>query len=488
MKNDLNGKLIMEGITFDDVLLIPAKSDVLPDQADLKAKLTKNITLNVPILSSAMDTITESKLAIALARVGGAGVIHKNLTIAEQALEVEKVKRNEAGFIIDPIVVSKDETIKKTKEKMNFYNISGLPVVDDKGILLGIITSRDIKYAHEMNYLVENVMIKENLITGHENISLAEANKKMLSNRVEKLPIVDGKNKLVGLITTKDIENKLTYPNACKDKNGRLVVGAAVGIGKDTLSRVEALINAGVDFIVVDSAHGHSTGIINTVSNIRKQYPDLDIIAGNIVTAAAAEDLYQAGANSVKVGIGSGSICTTRIIAGVGVPQISAINEVYEWGKDKNVTIIADGGIKQTGDIVKAIAAGANLVMLGNFFAGTEETPGEEVIVNGKKYKTYVGMGSLAAMKRGSSDRYFQTGAKKLVPEGIEARVPFKGSVAEIVFQIIGGLKSGMGYTGSKNIENLRTNAKFIKITNAGLVESHPHDVEITREAPNYSN
>ncbi|MGL5268163.1 MAG: IMP dehydrogenase [Spiroplasma sp.] len=485
-KNNLSNKIISEGITFDDVLLVPSYSEVLPNEVNLKTKLTKNIQLNIPILSAAMDTVTESALAIAIARAGGIGVIHKNLTIEEQALEVQKVKRNESGLITNPITIEKLTTVAQAKKIMATYKISGLPVVDENKKLIGIVTNRDLKYFEDFSVPVEKIMTKENLITGNPKTNFNQAKQILLKHKIEKLPIVDETNTLTGLITTKDIDKTIDYPNACKDNKGRLRVTAAVGIDQDTIKRVDALIQAEVDALVVDSAHGHSKGIIETVKKIKEKYQNIDLIVGNICTAKAAQDLYDAGADCVKIGVGPGSICTTRVIAGVGVPQISAINEIYTWAQDKNITLIADGGIKYSGDIVKAIAAGAHSVMLGNIFAGTEEAPGEEIIANGKKYKTYVGMGSLAAMKRGSSDRYFQKGTTKLIPEGIEARVPFKGKVKDVIFQLVGGLQSGMGYTGSKNIEDLRNKAKFVKITNAGLKESHPHDVEIIKEAPNY--
>ncbi|WP_339048667.1 IMP dehydrogenase [Spiroplasma endosymbiont of Colias croceus] len=487
MNKDLNQKIICEGITFDDVLLVPGYSEVLPNQVSLKTKLTNKIELNIPILSAAMDTVTESDLAIAMARVGGIGIIHKNLSIAEQALEVQKVKRNESGFITDPITIGVQTLISEAKSIVSTYRISGLPVVNEENQLIGIVTNRDLKYLDNDNALVKNIMTTKNLIVGDKTTTIEQAKQVMLKNKIEKLPIVGSNNKLIGLITTKDIDKAIDYPNACKDDQGQLRVGAAVGVGEDTLARVEALVKAKVDVLVVDSAHGHSLGILKTVKVIRKTYPKLDIIAGNICTAAGAQALYEAGANCIKVGVGPGSICTTRIIAGVGVPQITAINDVYNWAKNKNVTVIADGGIKYSGDIVKAIAAGSNCVMLGSILAGTEESPGEEIIVNGKKYKNYVCMGSLVAMKRGSSDRYFQKGIKKLVPEGIEARVPFKGKVQDVVFQLVGGIRSGMGYVGAKNILSLIQDSKFVKISSAGLRESHPHDVELTKEAPNYN-
>ncbi|QGS52321.1 IMP dehydrogenase [Spiroplasma tabanidicola] len=486
-KDNLFGKIIGEGITFDDVLLVPNYSEVLPNEVSLKTQLTPKITLNMPVISAAMDTVTEADLAIAMAREGGLGIIHKNLTIEEQALEVSKVKRNESGFIKDPITVFKNNTIEEAMKIMSTYKVSGLPVIDDNKKLIGIITNRDIKYIKSTNFIVEEVMTKEGLITGTPETTIEEAKQIMVKNKIEKLPIIDKEGTIKGLITTKDIDKAISYPYACKDQQGRLRAGAAVGVGEDTMPRVKALVEAGVDVIVVDSAHGHSKSILEVIKNIRKRYPDLNIIGGNVCTASGAKALYEAGANSVKVGVGPGSICTTRVVAGVGVPQISAINEVYEWAKDKDVTIVADGGIKYSGDIVKALAAGANCVMLGSIFAGTEESPGEEIIANGKKYKTYVGMGSLAAMSRGSKDRYFQKDAKKLVPEGIEGRVPFKGHAKDVIFQLNGGLRSGMGYTGSKDIDDLRHNTKFVKITSASLRESHPHDVELTKESPNYN-
>ncbi|AOG60768.1 inosine 5'-monophosphate dehydrogenase [Spiroplasma helicoides] len=485
--NNLNGKIIGEGITFDDVLLVPNYSEVLPSDVSLKTKLTKNITLNIPIISAAMDTVTESALAIAIAREGGIGIIHKNLTIEEQALEVSKVKRNESGFITDPITIRKDSTIHDAMEIMATYKISGLPVIDENQKLIGILTNRDIKYLENFELKVGEVMTKDNLIIGNPKTTLEEAKKVMIKNKIEKLPIVDENGLLKGLITTKDIDKSIIFPNACKDLKGRLRVGAAVGVSDDVYDRVVALVKEEIDVLVVDSAHGHSKGILEVVKNIRQKYPKLDIIAGNICTADAAQALYEAGANCVKVGVGPGSICTTRVVAGVGVPQVSAINDVYNWSKNNDCTVIADGGIKYSGDIVKAIAAGAHSVMLGSIFAGTEESPGEEIVTDGKKFKTYVGMGSLVAMKRGSKDRYFQKDAKKLVPEGIEAIVPFKGKIKEVIFQLIGGIRSGMGYTGSKNIEYLRENTKFVKITSASLKESHPHDVKLTKEAPNYN-
>ncbi len=481
-------KVVMDGLTFDDVLLIPQASDVLPHEVSLKTKVTKKLELNIPIMSAAMDTVTESQLAIAIAREGGIGFIHKNMTIERQADEVEKVKRYESGMITNPVTLEEHSILQEANNLMRTYKISGLPVIDKKGNLKGIITNRDLKYREDLSLKVEEVMTKENLITAPVGTTLDEAKAILLQHRIEKLPIVQGK-KLKGLITIKDIDNKINYPNACKDTHGRLRVGAAVGIGSDTLKRVEALIEAGVDIITVDSAHGHSKGVVNKIKEIRKAFPDLDLIGGNIVTKEAALDLIKAGVNAVKVGVGPGSICTTRVVSGVGVPQISAILEIAEVCEKKSIGLIADGGIKLSGDIVKAIAAGADCVMLGGLLAGTNEAPGEEIIYNGRKFKTYAGMGSLAAMKRGSSDRYFQleSATEKLVPEGIESMVPFKGALKDTIYQLCGGLRSGMGYCGTSTIEKLKEDGKFVKITNAGLKESHPHDVIITKEAPNYN-
>lgn len=484
----LNGKIIKEAITFDDVLLIPAKSEVLPNTVSLKTKLTKNIELNIPFLSAAMDTVTEAKLAIALARQGGLGFIHKNMSIEEQAAEVDKVKRNESGMITNPITLNKDSILADAENIMGTYKVSGLPVVDAEGTLVGIITNRDLKYRKDLSVKVTDIMTKDNLITGHVGVTLDEAKEVLLENRIEKLPIVDENYKLKGLITIKDIDNIVEYPNACKDPQGRLRVGAAVGVGADTIDRVDALVKAGVDIITVDSAHGHSQGVINQVKEIKAKYPNLDVVGGNIVTAEAALDLVAAGANAVKVGVGPGSICTTRVVAGVGVPQLTAVNDVYEVCKTHGVGVIADGGIKLSGDVVKAIAAGADCVMVGGLLAGTEEAPGEEILYEGRRFKVYVGMGSMAAMKRGSGDRYFQGKApeKKLVPEGIEGKVAYKGKLEDVIYQLCGGLRAGMGYCGTATIANLKTDARFVKITGAGLKESHPHDISITKEAPNY--
>ena len=478
------------GLTFDDVLLVPQYSEILPSEVNISTFLTKNIKLNVPIVSAAMDTVTESAMAIAMAREGGLGFIHKNMSIENQAAEVDKVKRHENGMILNPVTVSKEDTLIDVEKICRRYHISGLPVVDSDRHLVGMITRRDIKYLTIDSTKVEAVMTKDNLITAQVGTSLEEAKMILWKNRIEKLPIVDNQYRLVGLITSKDIDNIGNHPNACKDRQGRLRCGAAVGVGEDTLRRVEALINAGVDVITVDSAHGHSRNVIDTVRKIRDRFPDIDLVAGNIVTARAAEELAKAGVNTVKVGIGPGSICTTRVVAGVGVPQITAIQEVAEYCKTNNIKLIADGGIKFSGDIAKAIAAGADVVMLGSLLAGCTESPGEEVIFQGRKFKVYVGMGSLAAMKRGSADRYFQskdTQTKKLVPEGIEGRVAYKGSVSDSIYQLCGGLLSGMGYCGTPNIEALKNNGVFVQITSAGLKESHPHDVDITVEAPNYT-
>lgn len=483
----IHNKIVETAITFDDVLLIPSYSEVLPNQVSLKSRISDKITLNVPIVSAAMDTVTEADLAIAIARVGGLGFIHKNMPIPEQAAQVNSVKRSENGMIADPVTLSKDHTLAEAKELMAKYKISGLPVVDTDNKLIGIITNRDVKYQENLSAKVEELMTKENLITSDKSTNLEQAKEILLKNRIEKLPIVDLENHLVGLITIKDIDNQLEYPQANKDQNGRLIVGAGVGVGDDTMTRVAALVEAGVDIIAVDSAHGHSKGVLDKITEIRNAFPDLDIVGGNIVTADAAEALIKAGANVLKVGVGPGSICTTRVVAGVGVPQLSAIYNVYEKAKEYNVAVIADGGIKLSGDIVKAIASGAGAVMLGSLLAGTEEAPGEEIIFQGRKFKSYQGMGSLSAMKRGGKERYFQSEAKKFVPEGIEGRVPYKGKLEDVIFQLTGGIRAGMGYCGTKDIETLQKDGKMVMITGSGLKESHPHDVIITQEAPNYS-
>ena len=479
-----------KGLTFDDVLLLPKESQVIPSEVNISTSLVKGIELRIPILSSAMDTVTEAKMAIAIAREGGIGFIHKNMSIADQVKEIDYVKRSESGMIKDPITLRADNTLAEAETIMSTYKISGIPIVDELGKLKGIVTNRDLRYRLLDDTLIDKVMTKENLVTAPINTTLNQAKEILMEHRLEKLLIVDEEMNLRGLITSKDIDNILAYPNAAKDKTGRLLVGAAVGVSDDVLERVKALSSVGVDVVAVDSAHGHSLGVIETVKKIKKEFPNLKVIAGNIVTKEAALALKAAGADAVKVGVGPGSICTTRVIAGVGCPQISAIIDVYEALKGTDVKIIADGGIKYSGDITKALAAGADSVMLGSLLAGTKESPGEEVIYQGRAYKTYVGMGSLAAMNRGSSDRYFQKGTgeiKKLVPEGIEARVPYRGEVSDVLYQLCGGLKSGMGYIGAKNIEELKEKAVFIEVTDQGLKESHPHDVAITRAAPNYS-
>lgn len=483
----MEDKFIKEGLTYDDVLLIPQMSNVLPSSVKLNTKLTKNININIPIMSAGMDTVTESRLAIAIAREGGIGIIHKNMSIEKQILEVDKVKRSEHGVIVDPFYLSPEHKVDDALKLMARYRISGVPIVDDKMILKGIITNRDVRFEDDYQKSIDSVMTKKNLVVAKEGTSLKEAEKILKAKKIEKLPLVDDEGKLKGLITIKDIEKIVIYPNRATDSKSRLLVGAAVGIGKDMDKRVKALIKAGVDVIVLDSAHGHSSNIINAVKKIKKMYPDIELIAGNIGTTEAALDLIKAGADALKVGIGPGSICTTRIVAGVGVPQITAISDCYKVAKQYNVPVIADGGIKYSGDIVKAIAAGANLVMLGSLFAGTEESPGETIMYKGRTYKTYRGMGSIDAMEAGSSDRYFQNDTDKFVPEGVVGRVPYQGILKEIIFQLLGGIRSGMGYCGTNSIEELRENGKFMRITNAGLIESHPHDIQITKEPPNYS-
>lgn len=480
--------IVKEGLTFDDVLLIPQKSEILPSQINTKTKLTKDIELNIPLMSASMDTVTESKMAISMARQGGIGIIHKNMSIERQASEVDRVKRSESGLIVDPFSLSKGHTIQDADNIMAKYKISGVPIVDENNILIGIITNRDIKFETDMSRLIEEAMTpKERLVTAKEGVTLEEAKEILGKHRIEKLPIVDDEGHLKGLITIKDIEKKIQYPNSAKDKRGRLLCGAGVGITNDLLERVDALYKAKVDIIVLDSAHGHTTNVINALKKVKAAYPDLPVIAGNVATAAGCEDLIKAGADCVKIGMGPGSICTTRVVAGIGVPQITAIMDCYEVAKKYDIPIIADGGIQYSGDIVKALAAGANVCMMGSMFAGTEESPGEIVLYRGRSYKTYRGMGSIAAMEDGSKDRYFQEGQKKLVPEGVEGMVAYKGKAEDIVFQMIGGIKSGMGYCGANTIEQLQANAEFVKITAASLKESHPHDIRITKEAPNYS-
>jgi len=481
-------KIIKEGFTFDDVLVVPAKSAVLPSETDISTTLAKGIKLNIPLISAAMDTVTESRLAIAMAREGGLGIIHKNMSIEDQAYQVDQVKRSEHGVITDPIYLQPEKLLSDALELMKRYKISGVPIVDGKKKLVGILTNRDLRFETNFNQPIKNVMTKDHLITGKVGTTLKEAQEILGKHRIEKLPLVDDEGVLKGLITIKDIEKSIEYPNSAKDKNGRLLVGAAVGTASDTLERVKALVNARVDVIVVDTAHGHHINVINTVKAIRKLYPKLCIVGGNVATAKAAEALFKAGADVVKVGIGPGSICTTRVVSGVGVPQISAILECSEIAKIYKKTIIADGGIKYSGDITKALVAGGDAVMIGSLFAGCEESPGELEIYQGRSFKTYRGMGSLGAMAKGSADRYFQekTDNRKYVPEGVEGRVPYKGKLGDMVYQLIGGLRSGMGYAGVKNLAELKK-AEFVKITNAALVESHPHDISITKESPNYS-
>jgi IMP dehydrogenase len=483
----MEGKLIKEGLTYDDVLLIPQKSAVLPNQVDLKTRLTKKITLNIPLVSASMDTVTEAKLAIAIAREGGLGIIHKNMSIEQQALEVDKVKRCEHGVIVDPFSLSPEHLVKDAEHLMSRYRISGVPVVDAKNKLVGIITNRDIRFEPDMDAKISEVMTKDNLVVGPADITLEDAGKILRKHKIEKLPLIDANGTLKGLITIKDIEKQIKYPNRATDFRGRLLAGAAVGIGSDMMDRVDALVKAGVDIIALDSAHGHSQNVLDSVRMIKQAYPDLDVIGGNVATAEATEDLIKAGADCVKVGIGPGSICTTRVVAGIGVPQVTAIFDCAQAAKSHGVSIIADGGIKFSGDLPKAIAAGADVVMLGSLFAGTEESPGEIVMYQGRSFKMYRGMGSTGAMEAGSKDRYFQNETKKFVPEGVEGRVPYRGYLKDIIYQLIGGLRAGMGYCGTENIEALKENGKFMRITNAGLRESHPHDISITKEPPNYS-
>lgn len=480
-------KILYEGITFDDVLLIPQKSDVLPSQIDLHTKLTNKITLNIPLLSAAMDTVTESELAIAIAREGGAGTIHKNMTIEEQADQVERVKRSENGVINDPFYLHPDNYVYEADELMGKYKISGVPICDEERRLVGIITNRDLRFLPTYNIRINDVMTRENLLTAKVGTTLEEAKEILCRAKVEKLPLVDDENRLCGLITIKDIEKASKYPNSAKDAQGRLLCGAAVGVTADILDRAGALLSAGADYLVLDSAHGHSKNIINCVGKLKDAFPEAQVIAGNIATAEAARDLISAGADAVKVGIGPGSICTTRVVSGIGVPQISAIMNAYSVAAEAGIPVIADGGIKYSGDLPKAIAAGANVIMIGSLFAGCEESPGASEIYQGRRFKVYRGMGSIAAMERGSKDRYFQENARKLVPEGVEGRVPYKGSLADTIFQLMGGLRSGMGYCGTPDIESLKANGRFVKISSAGLRESHPHDISITKEAPNYS-
>ena len=483
-----DNKFAKEGLTFDDVLLIPAKSDVTPDGVDLHTKLTNKITLNIPLMTAAMDTVTESQMAIAIAREGGIGVIHKNMTIEEQATEVDKVKRSENGVIANPFYLSPNNTVRDAEELMGKYHISGVPICEGDKTLVGILTNRDLRFLTDFDIRICEVMTpKEKLVTGRAGTTLEEAKAVLMKSKVEKLPLVDENGKLTGLVTIKDIEKAVKYPNTARDKNDRLLCAAALGVTNDILDRARALYEAGVDAFVLDSAHGHSKNIIENISKVKNAFPEVELIAGNVATAAATEELIKAGADAVKVGIGPGSICTTRVVAGIGVPQITAISDCAEIADKYGIPIIADGGIKYSGEIVKAIAAGGSVVMVGSLVAGCEESPGETEIWQGRQFKVYRGMGSIGAMNKGSADRYFQKGSKKFVPEGVEGRVPYKGALSDTVYQMMGGLRSGMGYVGCHNIEELRTNAQFIRITGAGLIESHPHDVYITKEAPNYS-
>lgn len=479
-------KIIKEGLTFDDVLLIPAASSVLPKDVDTSVQLAPKIRLNIPLLSAAMDTVTEYKLAIAIAREGGVGIIHKNLDIDVQAEHVDKVKRSEHGVITDPFYLHPDDLLSDALALMAKYKISGVPITEN-GKLVGILTNRDLRFETNFDQPIKNVMTKDNLITAPVGTTLMEAQKILGRHRIEKLPIVDENFNLKGLITIKDIEKNIQYPNAAKDAKGRLLVGAAVGVSSDTIDRAKALVEAKVDILAIDTAHGHSASVLKQVEQLKNMFPDITLIAGNVATAEGTKDLIERGADIVKVGIGPGSICTTRVVTGVGVPQLTAIMDCAEEADKYGVRIIADGGIKYSGDITKALAAGASSIMIGSLFAGTQESPGETEIYQGRSFKTYRGMGSLGAMAKGSKDRYFQEDANKLVPEGVEGRVPYRGTLSEIVFQLVGGLRSGMGYCGTKSIDELRTKAKFIKITNAALVENHPHDIAITKEAPNYS-
>ena len=489
MSSFVADKIVMDGLTYDDVLLIPAYSEVLPREVSLKTKFSRNIELNVPFVTAAMDTVTEAPMAIAIAREGGIGVIHKNMSIEEQARQVAIVKRAENGMIFDPVTIQRGRTVNDALDMMAEYHIGGIPVVDDENKLVGIVTNRDLRFQTDGNRLIDEVMTSENLIVTHQQTDLDSASKILLEHKIEKLPVVDDQNHLLGLITYKDITKAKDKPMACKDSKGRLRVAAGVGVTADTLQRMEALVKAGVDAIIIDTAHGHSKGVIEKVREAKKAFPNVDIVVGNIATGDAAKMLVEAGADAVKVGIGPGSICTTRVVAGVGVPQLSAIYDVAVALEGTGVPLIADGGLRYSGDVVKALAAGGYCVMVGSLVAGTEEAPGETILYNGRKFKSYRGMGSLEAMEKGSADRYFQGGvkeAKKLVPEGIAGRVPYKGTVQEVIYQLVGGLRSGMGYCGAKDINDLH-NAKFTRITNAGVLESHPHEVIITSEAPNYS-
>ena len=483
MREDKFGK---QGLTFDDVLLIPAHSDVLPRDVDVRTHLTQNVTLNIPVMSAGMDTVTEAEMAIAMAREGGIGVIHKNMSIDEQAREVTRVKRSEHGIIVDPIYLAPDNTLSDADELMNKYHISGVPITEN-GKLVGIITNRDMRFETDLSRPISDIMTSKGLITAPEHTTMEEAKRILQAHRIEKLPLVDDAGHLKGLITIRDIEKMRKFPNSNKDSDGRLKVAAAIGVTSDVEDRVEALLDAKADVLVIDTAHGHSEGVLQTIRRLRKAFPHLELIAGNVATYDATKALIEAGVSAVKVGIGPGSICTTRVIAGIGVPQITAIYDCAKAAEGTGIPIIADGGIQYSGDIAKALGAGASCVMLGNLLAGTEEAPGEMIIYQGKNYKSYRGMGSLGAMQAGSKDRYFQQNAKKLVPEGIEGRIPYKGHVSDVLFQLIGGLRASMGYCGAKNIKAMNEDTQFIQITGAGLRESHPHDVSITKEAPNYS-
>lgn len=484
----MSSKIIKEGLTYDDVLLVPQKSEILPNDVKTHTKLTNKIELNMPLISAGMDTVTEANLAIAIAREGGIGIIHKNMTIEQQALEVDKVKRSEHGVIVDPFYLSAQHQVCDALELMERYRISGVPIVDEQHMLVGIITNRDIRFEGDGEKYIGDVMTKKNLVTAHEGISMQEAEAILRKWKIEKLPLVDETGHLKGLITIKDIEKAVIYPNRAKDYRGRLLVGAAVGLSSDLMERTKALVDSGVDVITLDSAHGHSRNVIDAVKQLKEAFPDIQLIAGNVATAEGTVDLIKAGADAVKVGIGPGSICTTRVVAGIGVPQLTAVMDCAEAARAYNIPIIADGGVKFSGDIVKALAAGASTVMLGSLLAGTEESPGELVIYQGRSFKSYRGMGSMAAMKAGSKDRYFQNDTKKFVPEGVEGRVPYIGKLKDIVYQLVGGLKSGMGYCGAATILDLQETGQFMKITSAGLVESHPHDIQITKESPNYSS
>ncbi len=484
---NFNEKFVKEGLTFDDVLLIPAKSDVLPADICLKTRLTNRITLNIPLMSAAMDTVTEADMAIAMAREGGAGTIHKNMSIDAQAEQVDRVKRSENGVIINPLLLHPENFVYEAENLMHKFRISGVPICDENKKLVGIITNRDMRFIRDYNIQIGEVMTKDHLVTAPVGTTLEQAQDILHCHRIEKLPIVDEKGILRGLITIKDIEKATKYPNSAKDAKGRLICGAAIGVTADVVDRAGALLSAGADFLVLDSAHGHSANILRSLAKVKEAFPEAQVIGGNIATAEAARDLILAGADAVKVGIGPGSICTTRVVAGIGVPQITAIFDAAEEAAKHNIPVIADGGIKYSGDMVKAIAAGANVIMVGSLLAGCQESPGAEELYQGRRFKVYRGMGSIAAMENGSKDRYFQQNNKKLVPEGVEGRVPYKGRLADTVYQMMGGLRSGMGYCGAPDIETLKATGRFIRITNAGLLESHPHDINITKEAPNYS-